>query len=184
METCFERTHLYFFINKKKQSLNLNRESFLYLLDNTRREIEFHDEDKTYVKTSAVTAATELLESNNLLIIFGRAGSGKTSTALEIASLFHANGYIIIKLEQNIANDFKTYFICNNKQLIIFEDLFGKADIRYNENIHSNLLEVLQPHVSNGVSKFIITVRSYKSEIDDEKSGIPSVTVKSSDIKS
>ncbi|XP_071126570.1 uncharacterized protein [Mytilus edulis] len=151
-----------------RNELNEYSDTTRNIIDNTRREIEFHDEDNTYVETSAVTIATKQLHSNNLLIIFGRAGSGKTSTALQIASLFHAKGYIIMKLEQNLAKDFKTYFRSNNKQLIIFEDLFGKADIRYNADIHSNLLEVLKPHVFNGVSKFVITVRSYKSEIDDE----------------
>ncbi|CAG2244886.1 DDX58 [Mytilus edulis] len=122
---------------------------------------------KTYVKTSAVTAATELLDSNNLLIILIEQG-GETLNSLEIASLFQEKGYIVMKLEQNLANDFKTYFINKNKQLIIFEDLFGKSDIRYNEDIHSNLLDVMKPHVAIGVSKFIITVRSYKTEVDDE----------------
>ncbi|XP_052076432.1 uncharacterized protein LOC127714418 isoform X2 [Mytilus californianus] len=154
--------------NELAIKLNEYSDTTRNIIGNTKREIESHDEDKTYVKTSAVTAATELLHSNNLLIIFGRAGSGKTSMALEIASLFHANGYIIMKLEQNLAKDFKTYFISKNKQLIIFEDLLGKADIRYIKDIHSNLLEVLKPHVLNGVSKFIITVRSYKSEDEEE----------------
>ncbi|CAG2193466.1 unnamed protein product [Mytilus edulis] len=155
-------------IVRNELSVQLNEYSESFLLDNSRREIEYHDEDKTYVKTSSVTAAIEILESKNLLILIGRAGSGKTSTALEIASVFHGKDYIVMKLEQNLAQDFKTYFISKNKQLVIFEDLFGKADIRFDVDIHSNLLKVLKPHVSNGVSKFIITVRSCKGEIDDE----------------
>ncbi|CAC5414202.1 unnamed protein product [Mytilus coruscus] len=132
--------------------------------DNSGREIEFHNNDKTYVKTAAVTAAIELLDKENILIIIGRAGSGKSSAALEISSIFRAKGYIVMNLEQHLAKDFKTYFLCKNKQFIIFEDLFGKSDIRYNEDIHSNLLDAVKPHVNSGQSKFIITLRSYKPD--------------------
>lgn len=69
-----------------------------------------------------------------------------------------------MKLEQHLAKDFKTYFICKNKQLVILEDLFGKADINFNKDTHSTLLEVLKPHVHKGLSKFIITVRNYQCE--------------------
>ncbi|CAC5359850.1 unnamed protein product [Mytilus coruscus] len=48
------------------------------IIENTRMEIEEHDEDETYVKTSAVTAATDLLRTKNLLILIGKAGIGKS----------------------------------------------------------------------------------------------------------
>lgn len=127
-----------------------------------------HVTDETYVRTSAVSSATELLNSENLLILFGRAGSGKSSTALEISSIFHAKGYIILKLEQNLAKDFKKYFISKNKQLIIFEDVFGKSDVKYDEDLHANFLNVLEPHIHNGINKFIITIRSYKVKDIDQ----------------
>ncbi|CAG2244835.1 unnamed protein product [Mytilus edulis] len=133
--------------------------------DNSGREIEFHNNDKTYVKTSAVIAAIEVLDRDNMLILIGRAGSGKSSAALEIASIFQNKGYIVMNLEQHLAKDFKTYFLSKNKQFIIFEDLFGKSHIGYNEDIHSHLLDAVKPHVTSGQSKFIITLRSYK--LDD-----------------
>lgn len=72
-----------------------------------------------------------------------------------------------MKLEHNLAKSFKTYFVSKNKQLIIFENLFGRADVRYNEDMHSNLLDVLKPHIDKGLSKFIITVRSYnRTDVD------------------
>ncbi|XP_063416231.1 uncharacterized protein LOC134697874 [Mytilus trossulus] len=138
------------------------------LIDNSGREIKFHNNDKTYVKTSAVIAAIEVLDRENMLILIGRAGSGKSSAALEIASIFQNKGYIVMNLEQHLAKDFKTYFLSTNKQFIILEDLFGKSHISYNEDIHSHLLDAVRPHVTSGQSKFIITLRSNKLEDFDK----------------
>ncbi|CAG2244833.1 unnamed protein product [Mytilus edulis] len=110
------------------------------IIENTKMEIEEHDADDTYVKTSAVTAATDLLRTKNLLIIIGKAGIGKSSTALAIASAFHARGN------------------SNNK------DFLGQSDGQYCSKKHADILDVLAPHVHRGISKFIFTTRSYKIE--------------------
>lgn len=130
-------------------------------------EIEEHDADDTYVKTSAVTAATDLLRTKNLLIIIGKAGIGKSLTALAIASAFHAKGNMVMKLEHNLAKEFKRYYNIYNrqfKQLIIFEDFLGQSDGQYCSKKHADILDVLEPHVHRGISKFIFTTRSYKIE--------------------
>ncbi|XP_052076789.1 uncharacterized protein LOC127714794 [Mytilus californianus] len=125
-------------------------------------EIEEHDEDETYVKTSAVTAGTDILRTKNLLILIGKAGIGKSSTALAIASSFHAKGIIVMKLEHNLAKDFKRYYKRLFKQLIIFEDFLGQFNVKYCSKICADILDVLTPHVHRGMSKFIITTRTHK----------------------
>ncbi|VDI29793.1 Hypothetical predicted protein [Mytilus galloprovincialis] len=136
--------------------------------DNSRKEIELHEQDEIYVKTASISTVTEQLDRKNIVILIGRAGIGKSTTALQIASIFQQKGYTAMKLEHNLAQNFKTYFVSKNKQLIIFEDLFGRANVRYNEDMHSNLLDVLKPHIYKGISKFIITVRSYNfTDIDE-----------------
>lgn len=135
---------------------------FCFPPENTRMEIEGHDADDTYVKTSAVTAAIDLLRTKNLLIIIGKAGIGKSSTALAIASAFHAKVNMVMKLEHNLAKDFKRYYNRRFKQLIILEDFLGQSDLQYCSKKHANILDVLAPHVHHGISKFIITTRTYK----------------------
>ncbi|XP_071124013.1 uncharacterized protein [Mytilus edulis] len=127
-------------------------------------EIEEHDADDTYVKTSAVTAATDLLLTKNLLIIIGKAGIGKSSTALAIASAFHAKGNMVMKLEHDLAKDFKIYYNSRFKQLIIFEDFLGQSEVHNCSKKHADILKVLAPHVHRGLSKFIFTTRTYKIE--------------------
>ncbi|KAK3102599.1 hypothetical protein FSP39_012507 [Pinctada imbricata] len=55
-------------------------------LEKGRQIIEEHRNDGTYVPTNAANKGKEILSKKNILIIKGRIGSGKTKTALHIAS--------------------------------------------------------------------------------------------------
>lgn len=137
----------------------------VFASENTKKEIEFCKRQTSSLIALDVYEASTRLEKHNILILVGQAGSGKSKMALTIASILQDEGYTIMKLEPSLVRDIKTLSLSRQKQLIILEDLFGKSDIRYDEDMHGTLLDVLQPHASNATSKYIITIRSDRRDI-------------------
>lgn len=103
----------------------------------------------------------ELLQSKGIVVLTGKTGSGKSRNSLEIMKLYASSheGYEMIKLGS--LHEWKTRVSITDTVVIFFEDIFGKTNSRFNEDVDSQLLDELYASTRCGYNnnKFIITIR-------------------------
>lgn len=107
---------------------------------------------KRYVVTSSLDAALSILETQQVLIVSGEPGAGKTSLAEHIALRHVAENYEFFKIAENIL-EAERVFATGKCQLFYFDDFLG-----------TNYLQALSGHEGNQIANFIRRVRKDKSK--------------------
>ncbi|XP_052076750.1 uncharacterized protein LOC127714740 isoform X2 [Mytilus californianus] len=120
-------------------------------------EIEHHKKENTFVTTSVVPSCVQLLRENNVLVLTGRAGSGKSRNSLEILHQCKTQGYQIIKLTD--LKDFEDIFLPKVKTVILCEDIFGRTNNVFTQNSDVEILNRVNACVNIGNTKIVFTVR-------------------------
>lgn len=105
-----------------------------------------------YVVTGNHNKAVKILDENNVLIISGEPGIGKTTLAENICLFFVANDYMFFDIEENL-NDAEQVYIKGEKQIFYFDDFLG-----------SNYFEAIENKKDSHIVKFIDRVKQDKSK--------------------
>ncbi|VDI78006.1 Hypothetical predicted protein [Mytilus galloprovincialis] len=123
----------------------------------TMLEIDNHSKENTFVTTSVVSSCVQLLQDNNILVLTGRAGSGKSRNSLEILRQYKLQGYDVIKLSD--LKDFEDSFKEDVETIILCEDIFGRTNNVFTQNSDIEILDRVHAYVNMGKTKVIFTIR-------------------------
>lgn len=105
-----------------------------------------------YVQTENHHRSLELLRKNNVLIISGEPGIGKTTLAENLCLYFISKGYEFIDIQESLS-EAEAIFSKNKKQIFYFDDFLG-----------SNYFEAIENKKDSHTVKFIDRVH-----VDDAK---------------
>lgn len=137
----------------------LNNEVYnknLIAMENIKYKFSVYVQNKSYLKVK------KLLKKQNVCIISGNPGVGKTTLANMIAVEYLSCDYEIVNISQNIDEGYKA-FEEGKKQLFIFDDFLGQTglDIKLNKNEDSEIIKFIQYINKTNNKKFILTTRGY-----------------------
>jgi hypothetical protein len=127
----------------------------------SKNEYIINFENEFMFREKELENCLEELKQNNLLIVKGEAGSGKTRFALQLQGIFLKNNpdfdsYVIMNKGINIYEDSKSYFKIGKKYLVLIDDANKEMQ---------NLGVMLTYLFNNEINmKIIITVRDYAYE--------------------
>ena len=125
-------------------------------IENIKYKFSIYVQNKSYLK------AKELLKNQNVCIISGNPGVGKTTLANMLAVEYIDSGYELIKITQNIREGYELLQE-GKKQIFIFDDFLGQTglDIKLNKNEDSDIIKFIEYMNKSKNKKFILTTRVY-----------------------
>lgn len=113
-----------------------------------------------FVKTRAVDEAIKIMESQNMVVLTGSAGSGKSAIAIYVLKHFQmTKNYQPLKILT--FTDLSILINPNPDEpvIVLLEDIFGRTNYTYVENSDRNVLGELGTCIGNTL-KVIITIRT------------------------
>ncbi|XP_052097136.1 uncharacterized protein LOC127732119 [Mytilus californianus] len=126
----------------------------------TELEIEGQMKRNNFVKTRAVEEAIKIVQSQNMVVLTGSAGSGKSATAIYLLRHFQmTKNYQPLKI--STFTDLSILVKPNTDEpvIVLLEDIFGRTNYTYVENSDRNVLGELGTCMGNKL-KVIITIRT------------------------
>lgn len=131
------------------------------------------DIEKYFVKTHAYQDALSKLKSNNIIMLVGKSGYGKSESSIMLA-MEYIKDYSIKIIEgtdfgkTEICNEIKT--LKNNylkKELILFDDFLGKTRLNKEEGYLDIINDFIDCFINNSNKKLILNSR--KTIVEDAK---------------
>ena len=121
------------------------------------------DLKKYYVKTRCFEMLKEHIEHNNIIILTGDPGSGKTSNAKMLISYLLSKNEIDEVIVLKSYNDFYKYYDSDKKQIFFFDDFWGSTfKLNYfDSNMERDFLLMFKLVSGNFNSYLIMTTREY-----------------------
>jgi len=117
--------------------------------------------NKLLCRNNEKSELIQLLNENNVIMISGKSGAGKTRIALEIAREYSKKHGLVLKcIKQNgepIYEDLKSHFVDDNNYLVLVDDANQLAHL-------SHLLDICTDKERKHIFKILITVRDYAKE--------------------
>ena len=115
-----------------------------------------------YVQNKSYSKAKELLKKQNVCIISGNPGVGKTTLANMLTAEYIDCNYELVKITQNISEGYKLLQE-GKKQIFIFDDFLGQTglDIKLNKNEDSEIIKFMEYINKVKNKKMILTTRGY-----------------------
>lgn len=116
------------------QSKAVNMDSYALLSDIDARK-------KYYVKTQSYEKALKKIGDNNILLLLGNPGTGKTTICEMIVLEYLKNGYQVIYASTNDLKSVKESIIqsSKNKQIILLDDFLGQHYLKVKDTKSSEL---------------------------------------------
>lgn len=120
-----------------------------------------HRKNECYVEPKVIGVGQILLNKHSIAIIVSKEGEGKTTTALQLATVYKNLGYIPYWFIDQDIRQFRDIIDPNDKCIIVMDDFFGRQCAEFEENIHRNILDILHAIVSNSHEmKLVLTINS------------------------
>lgn len=132
--------------------------------------------NKFFNRKKEVKTGVETLSKSDILLLFGKAGVGKTKLSLELTKLFYEKNpdyqikYIINNANLDIWDDLKIQILNNKNYLIVVDDA---------NKLQSNLeliMNFVRREKRQGKIKLLLTVRNYvKFEVEEKIGEVPTI---------
>ena len=104
-----------------------------------------------------MTRGLSCLEEKGFIVLVGVRGSGKSRNSLELLRHYKKQDCHVIKLDDLI--DFKQVVNIDNKYIVVIDDVFGKTNCKFNEELHSDSLDYVKTCIDRGQIKVVFTMR-------------------------
>jgi hypothetical protein len=126
----------------------------------TIRDIE--EKSFRYVVTENHNKGLKILEENNVIILTGEPGIGKTTLADNLAILYIAKGYEFCDIEENISEAESLYRENEQKKILFYCDDFLGSNIydAINNKKDSHIVKFISRIRKDNSKKFILTSRT------------------------
>lgn len=111
---------------------------------------DIYEKSKIFIKTSQFEKSLDILNKNNILLITGLPGVGKTTLANQLTLFFVSKGYEFIHITEDI-NEADRVYSKEIKQFFYFDDFLG-----------ANYLELLNGNTSSAISLFLRRITKSK----------------------
>ena len=108
---------------------------------------------KKYIQTESHYRALKTLKENNVVIISGEPGIGKTTLAENLCLYFVSKDYEFVDIEESVS-EAENIYIRGKKQVFYFDDFLG-----------SNYFEAIENKKDSHIVKFIDRVKNDKTKI-------------------
>ncbi|WP_053418618.1 nSTAND3 domain-containing NTPase [Viridibacillus arvi] len=117
---------------------------------------------KTFVPNSSFNEALKLIEKNNVIILSGAPGVGKTTLAQMVCLNFLKKDYKLISIGENIESAFKLY-TKDEKQIFYYDDFLGRnfLDNSLEKNEDRRIINFINKIRKSKNKVFIMTTREY-----------------------
>ncbi|MDD5071078.1 MAG: restriction endonuclease [Candidatus Omnitrophica bacterium] len=131
------------------------------ILGRSRHEFEqIERKALKYVQTENHNKALKLLKENNVLIISGEPGIGKTTLAENLCLYFMSKGYEFIDIEESLS-EAEAIFSKEKKQIFYFDDFLGSNYFEAVENKKdSHIVKFIDRVHADDLKLFILTSRT------------------------
>ena len=124
------------------------------IVGRSKYELEQIEKKSTrYVQTENHNRALELLKKNNVLIVSGEPGIGKTTLAENLCLYFISKDYEFIDIQESLS-EAEAVFSRNKKQIFYFDDFLG-----------SNYFEAIENKKDSHIVKFIDRMHADDSKL-------------------
>ena len=124
------------------------------IVGRSRSELEqIRSRSVKYVQTENHNKALALLKENNVLIVSGEPGIGKTTLAENLCLYFISKDYEFVDIEESLS-EAEAVFLKNEKQIFYFDDFLG-----------SNYFEAIENKKDSHIVKFIDRVHVDNSKL-------------------
>ncbi|MDD3264137.1 MAG: restriction endonuclease [Candidatus Nanoarchaeia archaeon] len=117
--------------------------------------------NKIYVKTSYYNKAVDILNKENILIIHGNPGVGKTSLAEILVKEYLKKDFEFIYGEMESLNEIEDKIYSNEKTVILIDDFLGDTEVQLNKISDNKLKNIIEYCKSSQNKKIIFTTRTY-----------------------
>jgi len=108
---------------------------------------------KKYIQTESHYRALKIIKENNVVIISGEPGIGKTTLAENLCLYFVSKDYEFVDIEESVS-EAENIYIRGKKQIFYFDDFLG-----------SNYFEAIENKKDSHIVKFIDRVKNDKTKI-------------------
>lgn len=108
---------------------------------------------KKYIQTGSHYKALKILKENNVVIISGEPGIGKTTLAENLCLYFVSKDYEFVNIEESVS-EAENIYTRGKKQIFYFDDFLG-----------SNYFEAIENKKDSHIVKFIDRVKNDKTKI-------------------
>ena len=113
---------------------------FFHLTESDYEKSIFHqweEDDNFFVSTKAANEVENVVKTNNLIIVVGHSGSGKSAIVQHIALKYREHGWVVKPMfsVEEIHHAYKAGYYMNDKTIFVFNDPIGKEsfdEILYN----------------------------------------------------
>ena len=131
------------------------------IIGRSRYELEeIERRSAIYVQTENHRKSLELLRKNNVLIISGEPGIGKTTLAENLCLYFISKGYEFIDIQESLS-EAEGVFYKDSKQIFYFDDFLGSNYFEAIENKRdSHIVKFIDRVHADGSKLFILTSRT------------------------
>lgn len=118
------------------------------------------NESQKYITTHQLREAMNILEKNNVVIITGLPGVGKTTLAKQIALMYYNHDYDVYHIEDSIT-DIESVYLKEKKQFFYFDDFLGANYLNiFSGDSDSKIVNFIKRIISDKNKKMILTSRT------------------------
>lgn len=118
------------------------------------------ENNNVYVKTQAHTSSEEMLERNNIILITGTAGIGKTTLAEQLCKIYSSRDYSFYYIVNGV-NEIDSIYNETEKQVYFYDDFLGSNYLKIIENKEDVMLTHLIERIrGDSTKKLILTTRT------------------------
>lgn len=117
-------------------------------------------ESYKFIETQQLAKAIEILDENNVVIITGLPGVGKTTLAKQVTLIFCNQGYDIFHIEDSI-KDIESVYLKEKKQFFYFDDFLGANHLEiFSGDSDSKIVNFIKRIIADKNKKMILTSRT------------------------
>ncbi|GEC07181.1 hypothetical protein SSP24_48360 [Streptomyces spinoverrucosus] len=119
----------------------------------------------TFVPHEGFERAKQLLDTQQVCVIAGTPGVGKTTVALMLAAWLMGNGYEVHEISQDV-DEIGTLWRDDTRQVFLYDDFLGRTtlDAPLNKNEDNRLLSVIREIQETPGKALVMTTRDYLLE--------------------